>query len=131
MASSKQWSAPRKRLSTDPVQFVPVQHTRNIIQYADDIALTYQAQSFAECETSLEADLERLSSYFGRWRLQPNPSKTEACVFHLSNHDANRTLKINFDGTQVQHVENPKYLGVSMGMDRFLTYNAHLTNPKR
>jgi Reverse transcriptase (RNA-dependent DNA polymerase) len=30
-------------------------------QYADDIALTYQASSFPECETSLEADLERLN----------------------------------------------------------------------
>jgi hypothetical protein len=27
-------------------------------QYADDIALTYQANSFPECETSLEADLD-------------------------------------------------------------------------
>jgi hypothetical protein len=31
-------------------------------QYADDIALTYQANSFLECETNLEADIERLKT---------------------------------------------------------------------
>jgi hypothetical protein len=25
-----------------------------------------------------------------RWKLQPNPAKTETCIFHLSSHDANR-----------------------------------------
>jgi hypothetical protein len=33
-------------------------------QYADDIALTFQANSFAECETTLEADLEKLDEFF-------------------------------------------------------------------
>jgi Reverse transcriptase (RNA-dependent DNA polymerase) len=46
-------------------------------QYADDIALTYQAASFTECEANLEVDLELLNRYFGRWRLLPNPTKTE------------------------------------------------------
>jgi hypothetical protein len=36
---------------------------------------------------------------------------------------------INFDGTQVQHVENPKYLGVTLA--RSLTYNAHLTKSSK
>jgi hypothetical protein len=33
-------------------------------QYADDIALTFQANSFAECETTLEADLDKLNEFF-------------------------------------------------------------------
>jgi hypothetical protein len=57
-------------------------------QYADDIALTFQANSFAECETTLETDLDKLDEFFRRWRLQPNPSKTESCVFHLNTHEA-------------------------------------------
>jgi Reverse transcriptase (RNA-dependent DNA polymerase) len=90
-------------------------------QYADDIVLTYQAETFDECETILEEDIENLNRYFQRWRLQPNPSKTEACVFHLNNHEANRTLNIQFASTPIQHVDNPKYLGVTL--DRSLTYN--------
>jgi hypothetical protein len=41
-------------------------------QNDDDISLTFQANSFAECETTLEADLDKLDEFFRRWRLQPN-----------------------------------------------------------
>jgi Reverse transcriptase (RNA-dependent DNA polymerase) len=94
-------------------------------KYADDIALTYQAASFTECEANLEVDLERLNRCFGRWTLLPNPTKTEACVFHLSNHQADRVMDTQFAGTGGQHVDHPKYLGVTL--DRLLTYNLHLT----
>jgi hypothetical protein len=53
-------------------------------QYADDIALTFQANSFAECETTLDADLDKLDEFFRRWILQPNSSKTQSYVSHLS-----------------------------------------------
>jgi hypothetical protein len=59
-------------------------------QYADGIALTFQANSFAECETTLEAHLNKFAEFFQRWRLQPNPSKTESCVFYLNTHEANK-----------------------------------------
>jgi hypothetical protein len=99
-------------------------------QYADDIALTFQANSFAECDTTLmEADLDKLDEFFRRWRLQPNTSKTESCVFHLNTHEANRQLDVRFTGTEIQHVEHPKYLGVTL--DRTLTYNAHLTKTSK
>jgi hypothetical protein len=65
------------------------------------------------------------STELHRWRLQPNPSKTESCVFHLSTHHANRTLDIQFVATQIQRVEHSKYLGVTL--DRSLTYNTHLS----
>jgi hypothetical protein len=55
-----------------------------------------------------------LNQFFRRWRLQPNPTKTEMCVFHLTNQDANRKLKITFDSTEIQHVDHPKYLGVTL-----------------
>jgi hypothetical protein len=60
------------------------------ICYADDIAVTYQAKSFDECENDLEADIEVLNQFFHRWYLQPNPGTTEMCVFHLNTHAANK-----------------------------------------
>jgi hypothetical protein len=78
----------------------------NQFQYADDIALTFQHESFSDCDANFELDLERPDQYFHRWRLQPNPSKTESCGFHLSTHHANRTLDIQFAATQIQHVEH-------------------------
>jgi hypothetical protein len=47
-----------------------------VFQYADDIAVTYQAKTFDECENNLEAEIEVLNQFFHRWCLQPNPGKT-------------------------------------------------------
>jgi Reverse transcriptase (RNA-dependent DNA polymerase) len=101
-----------------------VRSSSNLFQYADDIALTYQARMFEDCEIHLEEDLEALSRFFQQWRLRPNPSKTEVCVFHLGTHDANKKLTVKFDKTIITHVDCPKYLGVTL--DRTLTYKPHL-----
>jgi hypothetical protein len=85
----------------------------------DGIVIT---DSFCDCKANFEADLERLNVFFRRWRLQLNPTKTEICVFHLSTHDVNRVLDVQFANTQVQHVDQPKYT-----LDWTLTYNTHLT----
>jgi hypothetical protein len=37
---------------------------------------------------------------------------------------------VRFTGTEIQHVEHPKYLGVS-SLDRTLTYNAHLSKTSK
>jgi hypothetical protein len=65
-----------------------------MFQYADDIAVTYQAKTFDECENNLKADIEVLNQFFHRWCLQPNPGKTEMCVFHLNTHTANKQLDV-------------------------------------
>jgi hypothetical protein len=91
--------------------------------------MSFEPNSFAECETTLEADLDKLDEFFRRWRLQPNPSTTESCVFDLNTHEANRQLDMRFTGTEIQHVEHSKYLGVTL--DRTLTYKAHLTKTSK
>jgi hypothetical protein len=75
---------------------------------------------FEYCKIHLEA----LSRFFHQWRLRPNPSKTEVCVFHLPTHDANKKLKVKFDNTIITHVDCPEYLGVTL--DRTLTNKPHL-----
>jgi len=97
--------------------------------YADDIAMGFQGKTFEEIEKALRADLVRLSRYFTKWRLKPNAEKTVSCVFHLNNREANRHLKIRFNGKRIKHDKNPKYLGVIL--DRSLTYRPHLTSTKK
>jgi hypothetical protein len=79
--------------------------------------------------TTLEADLDKLDEFFQRWRLQPYPSETKSCVFHLNTDEANRQLDVSFTGTEIQHVEHLKYLGVTL--DRTLTYKTHLTKTSK
>jgi hypothetical protein len=78
---------------------------------ADDIALTHQAR---KCEIHQEEGLETLSRFFHQWRLRPNPSKTEVCVFHLGTHNANRKLTVQFDNTLITHVDYLKYFGMTL-----------------
>jgi hypothetical protein len=92
-----------------------------VFQCADDIAVTYQAKTFDECENNLEADIEVLNQFFHRWCLQLNPGKTEMCVFHT----ANKQMDVMFNGNfNHKHVDHPKYLGVTL--DQTLTFKSHL-----
>ncbi|KAG5875954.1 hypothetical protein JTB14_001450 [Gonioctena quinquepunctata] len=77
-------------------------------------------------EHALNEDPAKLNDYFKKWRLCPSPAKTEVCYFHLSNRQANDTLRVEFDGRILNHSKNPKYLGVTF--DRSLTFNLHLGN---
>lgn len=92
--------------------------------YADDLAIAVQSKSFEEGATVLTQDLEILSAYYRKWRLCPNPSKTEVCAFHLNNNLARQQLNVTFCQNRVRHNFNPKYLGVTL--DRSLTYRKHL-----
>lgn len=65
-----------------------------------------------------------MEDYFRSWYLKPNPNKTVACIFHLNNSEAHRTLNLSFCGRSIAHEEFPKYLGVTL--DRSLTYKRHL-----
>jgi hypothetical protein len=80
-----------------------------VFQYSDDIAVTYQAKTFDECENNLEADSEVLNQFFQRWCLQPNPGKTEMCGFHLKTHAAKKQLDVMFNSTSIKHVNSPKH----------------------
>jgi hypothetical protein len=90
--------------------------------------VTYQAKTFDECEHNLKADIV-LNQFFHRWSLQPNPGKTEMCVFHLNTHAANKQLDVMFNGTSIKHVDHPKYLGVTL--DRTPTFKSHLNAAKK
>ena len=100
-------------------------HTQSMIfQYAYDMAIAFQSSDADTCENVLEPDLAILADYYRKWRLVPNPSKSESSLFHPCNRDAGRELSVNFDGLPVKAVINPKYLGVTL--DRTLSFKTHL-----
>lgn len=85
-----------------------------VFQFADDIANAYQSTEMVDGERVLTKDLTTLNTYFQRWRLKLNPNKTEVCVFHLNNKQADKTLDIRFDNVQLNHNFTPKYLGITL-----------------
>jgi hypothetical protein len=65
-----------------------------------------------------------LNKYFTKWRLCPNPQKTEVCCFHLVNNQKNRKLKVVSNETTIKHNDSPTYLGVTL--DSSLTFKLHI-----
>lgn len=92
--------------------------------YADDIAYACQSKEIDQLNNMLSSDMLLLTEYTRNWRLKPSISKTESSLFHLNNLQAMAELRVQFEGEELRHNDNPKYLGVFL--DRTLTYKSHL-----
>ena len=88
--------------------------------YADDICLAHQARTFEDLNTTINADIAKISEYCKRWRLQPSVAKTVSSTFHLHNARINQELDIILNGKRLRHDNRPTYLGVTL--DCTLTY---------
>ena len=53
--------------------------------YADDICLAHQARTFANLNTTINAEIANTSEYCKRWRLLPNVAETASSTFRLHN----------------------------------------------
>ena len=62
--------------------------------YADDLCNTCQDIRFEPVEKTLSNALNQLKDYYNSNNLRANPSKTQACAFHLKNKYANKQLTI-------------------------------------
>ena len=77
-------------------------------------------------ETTIGDALDELTQYYRSNRLRANPDKTQVTAFHLRNKEANRSLKVEWNRTELENTPHPKYLGVNL--DNKLSYNEHIHN---
>ena len=59
--------------------------TRSFI-YADDLCIASQGNDFNNIEASLTSALSTMTTYYDTNQRRANPSKTQVCASHLSNH---------------------------------------------
>ena len=94
--------------------------------YADDFAIAHQHHEISSLEQTLGQDTEKLQSYFEKWFLKMNTTKTTSALYHLDNHKANHQLAIQTKNSILPFDPLPKYIGVTL--DRTLSFKHHLEN---
>ena len=64
------------------------------------------------------------------WASQPiaNSDKTQIPAFHLLHREANRSLKVSWNGVDLENTAQPKHLGVTF--DRTLSCKQYIQNTK-
>lgn len=91
--------------------------------YADDLPITAQGCNFEEIEETIKESLVTLAEYYERNYIRPSLHQTKVCTYHFRNRESKRKLNIEWKGVKIDHVDNPKYLGVKL--DHALTYKVH------
>ncbi len=71
--------------------------------YAADLCIAIQSNSFTLIEERPSNTLNIHSTYYKKWHLNVNPSKTQVCAFHFRNHLANRKLRIRWGNAELEH----------------------------
>ena len=79
--------------------------------YAGNLAAAYQARDTKKIEEVLESDFnyQTIHSYFNRWHLELNTTKTVTNIFHLNNHKADKALNININDSKQPNDKTHKY----------------------
>ena len=92
------------------------------------MCITAQFPTFSQVESTIEEALGELTEYYRNNSLRANPDMTQVTAFHLRNREEKRSLKISWNGVDLENTTHPKYLGVTL--DRMLSYKQHIQNTK-
>jgi hypothetical protein len=95
--------------------------------YADDIALRITGRDIAEMEGLMNSDLDQLPVWGMDQKLIMNPAKSQVCLFTTNKKkQGSYTSAVVVQGTLVEAVRNPVYLGVTL--DPELRFGNHISN---
>ena len=106
----------------------PVHDGTSSFIYADGMCITAQFPTFSQVESTIEEALGELTEYYRNNSLRANPDKTQIITFYLRNKEENRSLRVSWNGIDLENTPHPKYLGVTL--DRTLSYKQHIQNTK-
>ena len=108
----------------------PVHDGTRTFSYADDLCITAQFPTFSQVESTIEEVLGELTESYrnNSLSLRANPDKTQVTAFHLRNRETKSSLKVSWNGVDLENTTHPKYVGVTL--DRTLNYKHHIQNTK-
>lgn len=98
-----------------------------ILQYADDTAIISHHKTLSNAIENLQVKIIETEEWFNKWRLIPNPSKSQFLIF---NHVVSNTSPtISIGNHLVSPSRSAKYLGITL--DHKLNFNTHTAETKR
>lgn len=95
--------------------------------FADDLAVLSTSKSRNKIQSRLQVAINKIHSYFTRWRLKINSEKTQAIFFtrrRKAKFLPNRKLTVK--NVEVDWISQVKYLGILF--DNKLNFASHVTN---
>lgn len=108
---------------------IPKLRLTQLALFADDTAIYYSGHSIARIADILQSSANALGVWFRKWRIEVNPEKSQAVLFHRGRNWGDRYAVSNYPitmfGQPIPWVSSAKYLGVIL--DRRLTFRPHLS----
>lgn len=109
---------------------IPVPRGTSLALYADDTAIVTSSPRSSYIAQKLTKALHILETYFRKWKIRINPSKTELIIFtRRYSKQYVRKDNVTFQGKIIQWLDHVKYLGVTF--DKRLTWRKHIENTVR
>nr|XP_049573449.1 uncharacterized protein LOC125966909 [Syngnathus scovelli] len=95
-----------------------------LINFADDTNIFCSGDNIQQVESVLNEEMKKIKMWFDWNKLSLNVSKTNLMVFGK----ANIKIRIEIDGTEIERVQENKFLGVII--DDRLSWKPHIKNVK-
>ena len=92
--------------------------------FADDTSLEYSSPSRDTLELVINHDLNKLSTWSGKWFMSLNPDKTEIMI--CLNMEIPNNLNFSFTGKLISNTSSHKHLGVTLSHDA--KWSEHVEN---
>lgn len=103
---------------------IPQNHDSEVAVFADDTAIMKTARLFSQIRNSLQSTTAAFTSYFQRWKITVNPTKTQLVYFTKRRTRQVPNAPFNFQGHNIDWESEGKYLGLNL--DKRLTMKSHV-----
>lgn len=104
---------------------IPNPPDSQLAMFADDTTILTQDNTLDLSIKKLQSSLNEITSWFKKWKLNLNPTKSVAKIFTLKRYNDPRNININNQIIQWNRKDDSvKYLGVFL--DEKLTWNIHI-----
>lgn len=107
--------------------YQPRKPNRYILQYADDTALVAHGHNLDQTIGIMQDLVEEVQGWFQKWRLKPNPKKSQFMIFYHNHKPTSPT--VNLINTVIKPSQTIKYLGVQI--DNKINFKNHLSITKK